>query len=65
MLVLTRKANESVLIGEDIRVTVVRIRGNKVILGFNAPGNIRVLREELPTFNHPVKEKKPLRTLRR
>jgi carbon storage regulator len=47
MLVLSRKRNESIVIGEDIRVTVVSINGNQVRLGIQAPGDIRVMREEL------------------
>ncbi len=47
MLVLSRKKNESVLIGDSVKVTVVEIRGDKVRLGFEAPGEVRVHREEV------------------
>jgi carbon storage regulator len=47
MLVLSRKSNESILIGDNIRITVASIRGNHVRLGIEAPDSIRVLREEL------------------
>jgi carbon storage regulator len=47
MLVLTRKLNESICIGDNIRLTVVEIRGNKVRLGIEAPQDVRVHREEL------------------
>jgi carbon storage regulator len=47
MLVLSRKTNESILIDGNIRVTVTRIRGNQVRLGIEAPGTVRVYREEL------------------
>lgn len=47
MLVLSRKANEGICIGDSIRVTVVDIRGNKVRLGIEAPADVRVHREEL------------------
>jgi carbon storage regulator len=47
MLVLSRKVNEHVVIGDQIRVTVVSIRGNQVRLGFEAPPNVPILREEL------------------
>ncbi len=47
MLVLTRKQNEGVLIGNDIVITVINIEGDKVRLGIEAPKNIRVIREEL------------------
>ena len=59
MLVLSRKAGEEVMIGENIRVTVVAIRGNQVRLGFTAPADISINRLELceplgfPTLNLP------------
>lgn len=46
MLVLTRKENETILIGEDIRITVLGITGDKVRLGIDAPRTVRVLRLE-------------------
>lgn len=47
MLVLTRKADEQILIGEDIKITLVRVRGNSVRLGIDAPRNVRIVRGEL------------------
>lgn len=47
MLVLSRKRNEQVLIGDSIVVTVVDIRGDKVRLGFDAPVNVPVHRREV------------------
>jgi carbon storage regulator len=47
MLVLSRKIGEAITIGEGIVVTVTRISGNRVTLGINAPGDVRVLRSEL------------------
>lgn len=47
MLVLTRKLDETIRIGEDIRVTVLRVKGNTVRIGIEAPNRIRVVREEL------------------
>lgn len=47
MLVLTRKQNEGILIGNDIKVTVINIDGDKIRLGIDAPKSIRVIREEL------------------
>jgi carbon storage regulator len=47
MLVLTRKTNESIVIGDDIVVTVVEIRGDKVRLGFAAPKEVTVHRREV------------------
>lgn len=47
MLVLTRKASQKIHIGEDITITVVRIDGNKVRIGIEAPHGVPVMREEL------------------
>ena len=47
MLYLTRKLGESVLINEDIEITVVEVRGKSVKLGFTFPPGVSVLRREL------------------
>lgn len=47
MLVLSRKQNERILIGDSVVVTVVRVSGDKVRIGIEAPANVRVLRDEL------------------
>lgn len=47
MLVLTRKAGEQIMIGDDIVVTVILVDGNKVSLGIDAPREVRVLRGEI------------------
>ena len=47
MLVLSRKKNESIMIGENIIITVVDIRGDKVRLGIDAPTEIPVHRQEV------------------
>lgn len=47
MLVLNRKKNESIIIRDDIVVTVVDIRGDKVRLGIEAPSNVSVHRQEV------------------
>lgn len=50
MLVLSRKAGESLIIGNNIKITIVRIeRGGKVRIGIDAPKEIRILRKELTT----------------
>ena len=49
MLVLSRKQSERIRLGNDIIVTVVRVAGDKVRLGIEAPANIVVLRDELET----------------
>ena len=47
MLILTRRVGESLMIGDDINVTVLGIRGNQVRIGVNAPKNVSVHREEI------------------
>ena len=47
MLVLTRKADEQILIGNEIKITLVRVRGNSVRIGIDAPKHIHVVRGEL------------------
>ena len=47
MLVLSRKPGEQVVIGANVRLTVLAIRGNSVRLGFTAPAGVLIHREEL------------------
>ncbi|BAS28795.1 carbon storage regulator CsrA [Limnochorda pilosa] len=47
MLVLTRKRDESIMIGDDIRIVVVDVHGDQVKLGIDAPRRIPVHREEI------------------
>lgn len=47
MLVLTRKLDEAILIGDDIKITVVEIDGDKVKLGIEAPRELVILRDEI------------------
>ena len=47
MLILTRRVGESVMIGEDVTITVLRVKGNQVRLGVNAPRTVSVQREEI------------------
>lgn len=46
MLVLTRKVNEAILIGEDVKVTLLSIESDRVRLGIDAPRNMRIYRYE-------------------
>lgn len=47
MLVLSRKTNESILIGNEIKITIVRTSERGVRIGIQAPPSMRILREEL------------------
>jgi carbon storage regulator CsrA len=47
MLILTRRVGESVVIGTEVTVTVLRVKGNQVRLGVDAPKSVSVQREEI------------------
>jgi carbon storage regulator len=47
MLVLSRQKDESIMIGDDVEITIVDVRGDKVRLGINAPREISVHRKEI------------------
>jgi carbon storage regulator len=47
MLILSRKINEKIMIGDDISVSIIEIRGDQVRLGVNAPRSVKVFREEV------------------
>lgn len=47
LLVLTRQLNESIIIGEDVTIVVVEIRGDEVRLGIEAPKDVSVHRQEV------------------
>ena len=47
MLILTRRAGETLMIGEDVSVTVLGVKGNQVRIGINAPKDVAVHREEI------------------
>lgn len=55
MLVLSRKLNQEIVIGDGIKITVLKIKGNTIRLGIDAPRDVRVIRGELavePEINH-------------
>ncbi|MEK3798570.1 carbon storage regulator CsrA [Peribacillus sp. FSL H8-0477] len=47
MLVLTRKVNESIMIGDDIELTVLSVDGEQIKLGINAPKQVEIHRKEI------------------
>ena len=51
MLVLSRKQKQEILIGDNVKITVLKVKGNTVRLGIEAPRDVHVLRGELPQFD--------------
>jgi carbon storage regulator len=51
MLVLSRKIGEKLVIGDNITIVVSRVSGNRVMLGIEAPANVRIVRSELKSFS--------------
>jgi carbon storage regulator len=47
MLILTRRVGETLMIGDDVTVTVLAVKGNQVRIGINAPKDVTVHREEI------------------
>ena len=47
MLILTRRVGETLIIGDDVFITVLGVKGNQVKIGINAPKNVTVNREEI------------------
>jgi carbon storage regulator CsrA len=54
MLVLSRKVDETICIGDSIRIQVVEIHGNKIRIGIEAPTHVRVMRGELEIANRAM-----------
>ena len=60
MLVLSRKIGEEILIGDEIRLVVNRISGNRVTIGIKAPDDVHIVRGELTHFSRPTEEPEPV-----
>jgi len=56
MLVLSRRAGEEIVIGDDIRLVVNRISGNRVTIGIAAPDDVHIVRGELMALVHQFDE---------
>jgi len=54
MLILTRRVGETIVIGDDVKITVLGVKGNQVRIGVNAPKTVSVHREEI--FNRIQQE---------
>lgn len=61
MLVLTRKPGESLHIGDDIKVTLMEIKGNQIRVGVDAPPSVKIYREEI--FKQILEENQQAATL--
>jgi carbon storage regulator CsrA len=55
MLVLSRREQETIRIGKDITITVVKFQGDRVRIGIDAPKDVRIVRGELPPLDAPIK----------
>jgi carbon storage regulator len=55
VLILTRRVNETLMVGDEVTVTVLSVKGNQVRLGVNAPKDVAVHREEI--YDRVQKEK--------
>jgi carbon storage regulator len=56
MLILTRRIGETLIVGDDVKITVLAVRGNQVRIGIDAPKDVEVLREELVGRPHDGKK---------
>lgn len=57
MLILTRRAGETLMVGDDVTITVLGVKGNQVRIGVNAPKHVSVHREEI--YQRIQREKNP------
>jgi carbon storage regulator len=64
MLILSRKVNEKIMIGDDISISIIDVRGDQVRLGVEAPRSVKVFRQEvfdaIKAENRAAAESKPI-----
>jgi carbon storage regulator len=65
MLILERRIDEYILIGDDIIITVTEIKGNRVKLGISAPADIPIVRDDTVKATGPVRSSSTRRTMQR
>ena len=56
MLVLSRKVGQEIVIGDNVRITITKVSGNRVTLGVDAPEDVRILRGELEPIARSFEE---------
>lgn len=59
MLILTRRVGETLMVGDDVTVTIVGLKGNQIRIGINAPKDVIVHREEI--YERIRREQRPVR----
>ncbi|GHT58657.1 carbon storage regulator [Spirochaetia bacterium] len=64
MLILSRKVDEKIMIGDDVSITIIEVRGDQVRIGVDAPKNVKVFRKEvfdaIRAENKAAAESKPV-----
>lgn len=55
MLVLSRKLNQSIIVGDNVKIQILKISGNSIRIGIEAPHDVKILRGELAPYDVDVK----------
>jgi carbon storage regulator len=59
MLILTRRQGESIIVGDNVRITVISVKGNQVRIGVEAPRSVSVQRQEIASKKDQTPENDP------